>query len=207
MKVLLHDGATKATAQTMIVIALEVEAVLCTLAGRPVRLGIVAEADGTDVQTAVAAALPGERTWDEVTWMARALGSWEVGSRIGLNIFPRGWALDTSEAIRVERAMGLRKGDTVIIGPPADEEIMNARGRVISMTGDLVGVELASGDRDRLERSRVRKVPAVVYPPRHCVEKASSAAASEHARSSEAGARCSGPGHRTHEHDLRRGDR
>jgi hypothetical protein len=104
--------------------------------------------------------------------MARVLSAYEVGSRIGLHIIGRGWALDTSGARRIDRAEGLAEGDRIAVGPTIESQtLINARGRVISLNDEAVWAELDPGDRDRIERATARKQPRCLSLPRVCVEK------------------------------------
>jgi hypothetical protein len=178
MRVLLKEGAKEATAMSVLVVPQHAEATLVTLCGVVELHGIVGEADRAAVGKAIAAAIahrPGDRSaetlLEEAEWMARALGPYEVGSRIGLRFLSRGWALDTSQAATIDRAPGLAEGEEIAVGPPVAEAFVNARGRVVSIRGDGVQVELDAGDRERIERSTISKLPAVTTFPRHCAER------------------------------------
>ncbi|HEY2333624.1 MAG TPA: hypothetical protein VGH58_01280 [Solirubrobacterales bacterium] len=181
MRVLLKEGAEKATAASILVLPQEIETTFGTLSGEAVpEGGIVAQADYSTVARAVAtgakdraaqSATP-EELFKQAVWMARVLSSYEVGSKIGLQIIGRGWALDASEAKRIDRAEGLSVGDAIAVGPTIDSQtLINARGRVVSFIGERVWVELDAGDRDRIERATARKQPKCLSFPRLCVEK------------------------------------
>jgi hypothetical protein len=181
MRVLLKDGAEKATAATIIVIPQEIETTFVTLAGEAVpEGGIVSEADYSTVALAVDTGAKHHSTqtatsnelFEQAVWMARILSAYEVGSRIGLHIIGRGWALDTLEAKRIDRAEGLAEGDRIAVGPTIDSQMLvNARGRVISFNDEAVWTELDAGDRDRIERATARTQPKCLSLPRVCVEK------------------------------------
>lgn len=181
MRVLLKEGAEKATAATIIVLPQEVETTFATLAGEAVpEGGIVGEADYSAVALAVGTGAKHHATQtatskellEQAVWMARILSSYEVGSKIGLHIIGHGWALDTSEAKRINRAEGLAEGDRIAVGPTiGPQTLVNARGRVVSFSEERVWVELDAGDRDRIERATARTQPKCSSFPRVCVEK------------------------------------
>lgn len=91
--------------------------------------------------------------------------------RNGIVVDSHGWALDTSQAKLLDRAPRLAEGEQIAVGPPVAETFVNARGRVVSIRGDGVQVELDAGDRERIERSTTRRLPAVTTFPRRCVER------------------------------------
>ncbi len=178
MKVLLREGAKKATATTILILPRLGGSTLETLAGKAVPHGIVAEADDKAVLDAVNACnrtdefITGRELYKAATWMYKALGEYEDGSKIGLRVTGRGNALNDSEAKRVNRTEGLAKGDTVAVGPTISPgTYMNARGRVVAVKGDKVQVELDAGDRDRLERATGKPQRKTVPFPLVCVEK------------------------------------
>jgi hypothetical protein len=165
MKVLLKDGADKATAATVLIIPQRINDALETLSGEAAPHGIVAEADEAVVIDALNAAAKTKKRADqyltakdlrkETQWMAKALAEFEVGSKIGLILKGGGsFRLDTSRAKKINRAEGLTKGDLVAIGPwISPKALMNARGRVLSIDGDSAQIELDAGDRDRFQRA------------------------------------------------------
>jgi hypothetical protein len=181
MRVLLKDRAEKATATSILVLSQEIETTFETLSGEAVPDGgIVAEADYSAVAHAVNAgakdratqAITPKALLKQVEWMARALSPYELGSRIGLRIVGHGWALDDSEAKRIDRAEGLSEGDTIAVGPSiSPKRFMNARGHVISINDESVLVELEPGDRDRIRRATGKEQAKHVSFPRICVEK------------------------------------
>ena len=181
MRVLLREGAEKATAAVILVLAQETETTFETLSGEAIPGGgIVAEADYSTLAQAVDAgardrAAQGATSTTllkQVEWMARALSPYEIGSKIGLHILRHGWALDDSEAKRIDRAEGLSEGDTIAVGPTiSPKSFMNARGRVISVNEESALVELEAGDRDRIHRATGKKQAKNVSFPLACVEK------------------------------------
>ena len=181
MKVLLKEGAEKATAASILVLPQLIETTLETLSGEAVSDGgIVAEADYAVVGAAIntgakeraAQSITAKTLLKEVKWMAKALGEYEIGSKIGLHITGRGCALDDSEAKRINRAEGLSEGDVIAVGPTiSPRTLMNARGRVVSISGDRVEVELEAGDPDRIERATGKELAEHTSFPLVCVEK------------------------------------
>ena len=70
------------------------------------------------------------------------------------------------------RAEGLTKGDLVAIGPTiSPRTLMNARGRVLAIQGDRVGVELDAGDCDRYERATGKQLAQRTTFPLNTIEK------------------------------------
>jgi len=181
MRVLLKEGADKATAAGILVLPQEIETTFETLSGEGVPGGgVVAEADYSTVAQAVnagardraAQTITPKMLLKQVEWMARALSPYEIGSKIGLHITGHGWALDASEAKRIDRAEGLSEGDTIAVGPTiSPKRFMNARGRVISVNDESALVELEAGDRDRLHRATGKEQAKHVSFPLVCVEK------------------------------------
>lgn len=181
MRVLLKEGAEKATAASILVLPQLGETTLETLSGEAVSNGgIVAEAEYAVVAGAIntgagdraAQAITPKKLLKEVEWMAKALGPYEIGSKIGLRFTGRGCALDDSEAQRMNRAEGLAEGDTIAVGPTiSPRTFMNARGKVVSIKGERVEVELDPGDRDRIQRATGKGVTEHPTFPLACVEK------------------------------------
>lgn len=178
MKVLLKEGAKKATATTILILPRLNASTLETLAGEAAPHGIVTEADDKAVLEAVNACdrteqfILGRDLYKAAAWMYKALGQYENGSKIGLRLTGRGYALDDSQANRVNRAEGLAKGDAVVVGPTiSPRTFMNARGRVVSIKGDKVQVELDAGDRDRIERATGKPQRETIPFPLACIEK------------------------------------
>lgn len=181
MRVLLKEGATGATSDSILVLPQSMGATLETLAGDGVPKGLLAEADERVVVSAVNAAARSRRDefvtakdlMKDVRWLHKATGEYEVGSKIGLKPTPRGYTLDTSEASRIDRSEGLAKGDSIAVGPNISPKAwMNAHGQVLSIDGDRVTVELDPGDRDRIQRATGKdNVPERPKLPRACVEK------------------------------------
>lgn len=178
MRVLLREGAERPSAESIVIFPHEIETSPVTLCGEAARGGIVAEADTSPLEIVnrlitrcgPQADEPEKLIW-EVTWMAKALGPYEVGSRIGIHLFANGWSLDTSEATPIDRAPGLAEGDAISIGPPQEDAFVNARGTVASLAGELVWVELDAGDRERIERTVIKRLPRRMSFPRLCVER------------------------------------
>lgn len=179
MRVLLKAGTEEAGASTILVLLQGGETTFETLSGEAERQGVLAEVERSAVGSAISAAVIGrgargrsaETLLAAAEWMARALGPYEVDSRIGLHFHDRGCALDTSQARWIDRAPGLAEGELVTLGPPISETFVNARGRVVSIRGEGVGVELDADDRERIERSTIRRLPPVMTFPRLCVER------------------------------------
>jgi hypothetical protein len=181
MRVLLREGAERATAATILVLPQEVETTFETLSGEAVlNGGIVAEADyaavadaaNTGAKDRAAQTVTAKALLKQVEWMARALSPYEIDSKIGLRIIRHGWALDDSEAKRIDRAEGLSEGDTIAVGPTiSPKRFMNARGCVVSIDGDRVAVELEAGDRDRIRRATGKEQAKNVSFPLVCLEK------------------------------------
>lgn len=163
MKALLKDGADEVTAASVLILPKRLDDALETLSGEAAPYGIVAEADEGLLVAAVNAGakergdrfLTAKDLRKETQWMSKALSEYEVGSKIGLTVEDLGgFALDTSEAKRINRAEGLTTGDLVAIGPwTSPKTLMNARGRVVSIDGDTAEIYLDPGDRDRYERA------------------------------------------------------
>ena len=180
MRILLREGAEHAGAASILVLPQEGETTFETLSGQAERQGIVTEFERLLVGRAIGAAFTGrgrpsrsaQTLFEWTEWMARALGPYETGSRIGLRFLRRGCALDTSQAEQIDRAPGLAEGQQITLGPPISETYMNARGRVVSLRGERVEVELDAGDRERIERSTIRPLPSPMTFPRLCVERA-----------------------------------
>jgi hypothetical protein len=180
MKVLLKDGAHAATSETILIPPLVRGSTLETLSGDPVSKGVVTEIGGKALTSALDAAaqaradefISAKALLNEVRSLAKGLADYELGSKIGLKPTPRGFALDDSEASRINRAEGLAAGDAIAIGPTiTPRALMNARGRVVSIKGDKVTVELDAGDRDRFERATGKQVAEREEFPLLCVEK------------------------------------
>lgn len=180
MRVLLEEGAEGATSESILVLPQTSGSTLETLAGDPATKGLVAEVDEKAVVSAVNAAARSRR--DEfiaakdlmhgLRWLHKGLGDYAVGSKIGIEPSPKGFVLDDSEAERIDRAAGLAKGDTVAIGPLLrPRRYLNARGKVHSIKGDTVTVDLDPGDRDRLTRAHDKPIPERLKVPRIGVEK------------------------------------
>jgi hypothetical protein len=169
MRVLLKEGAERATAASILVLPKEVETTFVTLSGEGVpRGGIVAEADYWIVVDAVNTAAKGraaqtitaKKLLKQVKWMNRALCPYETGSKIGLHILSHGWTLDVSEAKPINRTEGFSEGDTIVVGPAISSmKLMNARGRVVSINSESALIELEAGDRERIERATGRRLP------------------------------------------------
>lgn len=182
MKVLLKAGAEGPAATSILVLPREAETTFETLSGEAEHRGFVAEVEKSVVSAAISAAVmnrgyqgrSAETLFEATESMARALNPCEVGSRIGLRFLGRSCSLDVSQAKSINRAPGLDEGDQVTIGPPVAETFVNARGCVISIRGEAVQVELDAGDRERIERSTIRRLPPVTIFPRVCVERADS---------------------------------
>jgi hypothetical protein len=178
MKVLLKEGAKKATATTILILPRLDGKTLETLAGKAVPHGIVAEADDKAVLDAVNACdrteqfISGRDLYKAARWMYKALGEYENGSKMSLEQTDRGNTLDDSEAKRINRVEGLTKGDTIAVGPTiSPRTFLNARGRVVSIKGDKVEVKLDAGDRDRIERATGNLERETIPFPLVCVEK------------------------------------
>ncbi len=181
MKVLLKHGADKATAATVLILPQLIDDALETLSGESAPYGIVAETDEAALVDALNAGararghhvLTARALRKEAQWMSKALAGYEVGSKIGLIVKGGGaFRLDDSEAIRVNRAEGLTKGDLVAMGPTVSPRtLMNARGRVLAVKGDRVGVELDAGDCDRCERATGKQVAQRTTFPINTIEK------------------------------------
>lgn len=152
-----------------------------TLAGERVDFGFAAEVTGEPLTEAMYAGAK-ERDDDltsakdlinDVRWLHKALADYEPGSKFGLKIGPKGgYDLDDSEANRIDRAAGLGEGDDVAVGPTVrPKTFFNARGRVVSIEGDMVHVTLDPGDRDRVERATGKTVKETMSFPLEGLEK------------------------------------
>jgi len=182
MRVLLKDGAQNATSESILVLPLGSGSTLETLSGEPVANGIVAEVDARAVTSALNAGARSRRDefvsakdlQKEVKWLNKALGEYELGSRIGLEPTPRGFKLDDSEARRTNRAEGLVVGDEVAVGPNISPKFfVNAHGSVTSINDEQVEVALDPGDHDRLQRATGKEIAERPILPLSCVEKVS----------------------------------
>jgi hypothetical protein len=162
MRVLLKEGAEKATAATILVLPQLEGSAFETLSGEDVPRGVVAAADEKTLSAAIKAGV--EKRGNDyvdtkalvkgIQWMDKALADYEQSSKIGLDVSKRGYALEDSEATPINRAEGLTEGDTVAIVPRiSPKALMNARGRFLSIDGDKVEIELEAGDRDRFQRA------------------------------------------------------
>jgi hypothetical protein len=180
MRVLLKEGADAATPESILVLPRLGGNTLETLTGDAVAKGVIAEVDQKTVTSALNAAARARKdefvtTKDlqkDVKWLNKALGEYEIGSKIGLKSTSRGFTLDDSEAQRINRTEGLAEGDVIAVGPTVSPRtFMNARGRVLSINGDRVEVELDPGDRDRIQRATGKKVAEHPTFPLVCVER------------------------------------
>jgi hypothetical protein len=180
MRVLLKEGADAATSESILVLPQLTGSMFETLSGESVSKGVVAEVDRKTVTSALNAGARSRKDefvtakdlQKDVKWLAKAVGEYELGSKIGLEPTPRGFMLDESEAKRINRAEGLTTGDTIAIGPTiSPKTFMNARGRVVSTKGDKVEVRLDDGDRDRIQRATGKGVAEITTIPRNGVEK------------------------------------
>lgn len=181
MKVLLKDAAEEATATSVLIIPRRIDDAFETLSGEAVPHGFVAEADEGPLIDAINAGarergdqfLTAKDLQKETQWMSKALAELEVGSKIGLMDKGGGTlTLDVSEAKKINRAEGLAVGDLVAIGPwISPKTIMNARGRVVSIKGDKVGVAVDAGDRDRYERLTGKQLAQRTTFPLNTIEK------------------------------------
>ena len=181
MKVLLKEGADEATAASVLIMPRLSDDALETLSGEMIPYGIVAEADEAALVDALNAGararghhlLTARALRKETQWMSKALAGYEVGSKIGLRVKGTGaLSLDDSEAKLINRAEGLTKGDLVAIGPTiSPRTLMNARGRVLAIQGDRVGVELDAGDCDRYERATGKQLAQRTTFPLNTIEK------------------------------------
>jgi hypothetical protein len=185
MKVLLKEGASTPTPANILIPSLSEDATFETLIGETIPSadkGVIAEFDEASVIEAVNEAA-GERddailTPKELVSHLRHLnkgfGNYEVGSKIGLQGTKGQVLYDNSEAVLVDRAKGLTKGDQIAVGPSIrPKAYMNARGTVVSVGGGKVEIDIDPGDRDRVERDRGKRVAERLTMPVACVEKIS----------------------------------
>ena len=151
-----------------------------TLSGKKASRGIVAEADPKEVVTAVGAAvkqredpyLNSKDLLKDLRWLNKALASYEAGSRIGLKTKGGSYVLDESEAKFIDRAEGLAEGDAVAVGPTiTPRSLTNIHGKVVSIKGDKVTIEVDPGDRDRFERSVGKDLTEQITIPLGCADK------------------------------------
>jgi hypothetical protein len=178
MKILLKEGASTATHQTILVLPQGLGTKFETLAGDEVDAGIVSEADSASLNAAINTGarerdderIPPQHLLKEVTWMAKALGELEPGSPIGLISTRKGYKLDVSKAQRITYAEGLKEGDLIVVGSKAPQAYMNARGWVTSINGERVEVELEAADRDRIQRVLGKDVPTPLSIHIECLE-------------------------------------
>lgn len=179
MRVLLKEGADAATSESILVLPQALGNTLETLSGDPVSKGLVTVVGDEALTSALHVALQARADeflsakdlLKDLKWLHIGLGEYEAGSKVGLRPTQKGFALDDSEAIRINRAQGLAQGDTIAIGPTlSPKTYMNARGRVVSMRGDKVTVKLDAGDRDRVERATGKEVAERIKVPLLCVE-------------------------------------
>jgi len=182
MRVLLKDAAAKPNAENILVTPLRTVASLETLSGETAPHGFLAEVvNGTVVEAIEAGAKQraGEFGFSiremvkDLRDLADALVEFELGSKFSIKVTGDSWALDESEATRIDRAEGLTREDRVVIGASVTPKTyMNARGRVESIRpGNTVEVELDAGDRDRIERATGESVPRLIKFPYACIEK------------------------------------
>lgn len=183
MRVLLKEGARRATAASILVLPKLIETTLETLSGEAdSNGGIVAEAESAVVADAISTAVKDRaaptitprKLLKEVEWMAKALGPYEIGSEIGLHFNGCGCELDDSQARRIDGGEGLSEADAIAVGPTISwRTLMNVGGRVISINNGSVVVELEVGDRDRIQCATGKEQPARISIPFLCVEKVS----------------------------------
>lgn len=182
MKVLLKQGAEAATPATILLPAVLRNAAFESLIGEAIAFGekaILADADEPSVLAAVNEAtreredgVTAKQLAGHLRHLNKALADYETGSKIGLQDADEGVGFEVSEARRVNRAKELAKNDLVVAGPSIRPlPYMNARGKVVSIGGGNVEVELDPGDRDRIERARGRRIAACLTMPVSCVEK------------------------------------
>ncbi len=180
MRVLLKEGADAATSDSILVLPQLTGSTLETLAGDPVAKGLVAEVDSRSVTAALNAGarsrkdefVTAKNLQKDVRWLSKAIADYEIGAKIGLTPTARGFALDVSEANRINRAEGLAPDDKIAVGPNVSPKAwMNAHGRVLSINGGRVEVELDPGDRDRLQRATGKEITERTSLPLTCVEK------------------------------------
>ena len=139
MRVLLKEGAEKATATNILILPDFAESVLETLSGEGVlQGGIVAEADNWTAADAISTAVEEratrsvtcKRLIEEVELMALLLSPYEVGSKIKQHVTSRGCILDASEAKRVS-------GSTLTRGERRQAEEADAHGDYGSLASRL----------------------------------------------------------------------
>jgi hypothetical protein len=180
MRVLLKEGATKASETTILVLPPLAGDEFETLSGEKASRGIVAEANSKEVVRAVGAAvkqrddpyLNSKDLLKDLRWLNKALAEYEKGSRIGLKAKGGSYVLDESEAKFVDRAEGLAEGDAVAIGPTiTPRSLTNVHGKVVSIEGDQVTIEVDAGDRDRFERSVGKGLHERITVDIRCAEK------------------------------------
>lgn len=182
MRALLTKPDAEPSAETVLVLPQLGGEDFETLAGERVGFGFVAEVPGEPLTEAVYAGTKkrddddttAKDLTDDVRWLHKALADYELGSKMGLSIDPRGdgYLLDDSEATRINRTEGLEEGDEVAIGPAIrPKTFFNAHGRVVSIDGDTVQVQLDPGDRDRVERGTGKTAKEVMSFPLDGLEK------------------------------------
>jgi hypothetical protein len=176
MRVLLKEGATKATKTTILVLPQLAGDEFETLSGKKASRGIVAEADPKEVVKAVGAAvkqredpyLNSKDLLKDLRWLNKALAEYEAGSRIGLKTKGGSYVLDESEA----KFIDLAEGDVVAVGPTIKpRSLTNIHGKVVSIKGDQVTIEVDAGDRDRFERAVGKDLTEQITIPLGCAEK------------------------------------
>jgi hypothetical protein len=180
MRVLLKEGATKATETTILVLPQLDGAEFETLSGKKVPRGIVAEADPKEVTAAVGIGakkrgnpyVTAKELFKDLRWLNKALAAYEEGSPIGLKTQGGTYVLDESEAKFIDRAEGLAEGDAVAVGPTIKpRSLTNIHGKVISIKGDKVTIEVDAGDRDSFERAVGKDLTEQITIPLGCAEK------------------------------------
>jgi molybdopterin converting factor small subunit len=157
MRVLLKEGATEATAATILVLPVCSAGMFETLSGERVPQGIVADADPKVV--VASASIGAEERGNpfvtskdllmDLTWLDKELADFEEGAKVCAQFSGGAYVLCASKRTPVESAEELAEGDAIAIFPV--NGLINARGTVVSVDGKWMEVEIDPGDRKRFE--------------------------------------------------------
>jgi hypothetical protein len=186
MKILLTDVTAEPGPDTLVAFHGGPHGDLTTLRGDYVPEAFIAQAGRRDVEDAVDKTITGPKEQGEdpngaigellhdLSSTAGSLLGYEDGSPVRVSNEDRSVpSIDLSDASEVDLVPDLAVGDPVVITGPPDRDLLNARGRVGSIAGRRVLVDLDPGDLGRLERSRgLEMTSGSVCVPRRWLEHA-----------------------------------
>lgn len=140
--------------------------------------GVVAEVPDGQIKRVVAKAAERSKWMDakdlnrDLKFIAKVCSEYENGTEVAAKGTSRGFQLIPDEAGRIDRAENLAEGDIVAVGPTiSPKAMMNARGIVVSVSGEKAEVEIEESDLDRIERAANKKFKNPVRLPKSVLEK------------------------------------